>query len=381
MTKQTRSRILVIGGGAGGLAAAAAAGEAGADVTILERSDRVGKKILRTGNGRCNLSNLHISPEAYNRPEFVKPLREKTGCAELLDFFASIGLWTVSDGEGRVYPRSDTASSVLDVLRLAAAERGGKELCSAQALSIRLRDRGGFIVKTAERGDISADKVIVATGGGTDLLGPLGFSRIPFQPVLCPLRTDTGPIRGLSGLRVRCRAALIRGGKEIAAETGEILFRDFGVSGIPALDLSRFARRGDTLALDLMPELSGEDLHARLAGRDFPGRDARERMTGTFHRRVIEALLRSAGEDSAAALTKTIKDFRLAVQGPGDERSAQVTRGGADPKQFDPLTLESRRVPGLYCIGEALDIDGRCGGYNLHWAFASGLAAGRSAST
>ena len=133
MTKQTRSRILVIGGGAGGLAAAAAAGGAGADVTILERSDRVGKKILRTGNGRCNLSNLHISPEAYNRPEFVKPLLEKTGCAELLDFCASIGLWTVSDGEGRVYPRSDTASSVLDVLRLAAAERNAEEQRQAAA--------------------------------------------------------------------------------------------------------------------------------------------------------------------------------------------------------------------------------------------------------
>ena len=380
MTKQTRPRILVIGGGAGGLAAAVAAGEAGADVTILERSDRVGKKLLRTGNGRCNLSNLHISPEGYNRPETVAPLLEKTGCAELLAFFAALGLWTVSDGEGRVYPRSDTASSVLDVLRLAAAEHGAKEMCSTQAVSIRLRERGGFIVKTAEHGDITADKVIVATGGGTDLLGPLGFSLIPFEPVLCPLRTDTGPIRGLSGLRVRCRAALIRGGKEIAAETGEILFRDFGVSGIPALDLSRFARRGDTLTLDLMPELSAEELLARLTERDFPGRDARERMTGTFHRRVSEALLRSAGKDNAA-LAKTIKDFRITVQGPGDERSAQVTRGGADPKQFDPLTLESRRVPGLYCIGEALDIDGRCGGYNLHWAFASGLAAGRSAAT
>lgn len=380
MTKQKRTRILVIGGGAGGLAAAVSAGAMGADVTILERSERVGKKLLRTGNGRCNLSNLHISPKAYNRPEYVAPLLAKTGCAELREFFASLGLWTVSDGEGRVYPRSDTASSVLDVLRLGAAEHGAKELCSAQAVSVRLRDRGGFVVKTAERGDIAADRIIVSTGGGTDLLGPLGFSRIPYEPVLCPLRTDTGPIRGLSGLRVRCHATLVRGGKEIAAETGEILFRDFGVSGIPALDLSRFARRGDMLTLDLMPELSMEDLLVRLAGRVFPGRDERERMTGVFHRRVNEALLRSAGEGNAAALAEAIKNFRLTVQGPGDERSAQVTRGGADPEQFDQLTLESFRVPGLYCIGEALDIDGRCGGYNLHWAFASGLAAGRSSA-
>lgn len=380
MTTGKPVRVLVIGGGAGGLAAAVAAAGAGAEVTILEKNNRVGKKLLRTGNGRCNLTNRNVSPEGYNHPDFVRRLLEKTGCGEVLDFFSGLGLWTVSDGEGRVYPRSDTASSVLDVLRLAASERGVRELCSTEVTAVRPERDGGFVVSTREKGDLASEKVIVATGGGTALLNPLGYRCVPFEPVLCPLRTDTGPVRGLTGLRVRCRAGLLRDGEEVFAENGEILFRDFGVSGILALDLSRYARPGDTLTLDLTPELVEEDLCSRLSERIFPGRDGREMLTGIFHRRVGEALQRIAGGTDAPALAGAIKDLRMTVLGPGDTANAQVTRGGAAVEQFDPQTLESSRTPGLYCVGEALDIDGRCGGYNLHWAFASGLAAGRSAA-
>ena len=380
MTKKTARRVLVIGGGAGGLAAAVAAAGDGADVTILEKANRVGKKLLKTGNGRCNLSNINVSPEGYNRPAFVQPLLDKTGCGELRAFFASLGLWTVSDDAGRVYPRSDTAASVLDVLRLAAADNGASEMCSTEVTAIRPRGDGGFAVETRENGELTADRVIVATGGGTALLRPLGFETVPFAPVLCPLKTDPGPIRGLSGLRLKCRAELRRGGKTVYAESGEILFRDFGVSGILALDLSRHALPGDELGLDLLPEMSREELRARLAERTALGRDRGEMLTGVFHRRVNEALLRAAGGDDPEALAGVMKDYRLTVLGPGDTQNAQVTRGGAAADQFDPLTLESRRVPGLYCVGEALDIDGRCGGYNLHWAFVSGLAAGRSAA-
>ena len=169
-------------------------------------------------------------------------------------------------------------------------------------------------------------------------------------------------------------------GTWLFAENGEILFRDFGVSGILALALSRYAGPGDTLTLDLTPELDEEELCFRLSERIFPGRDGRETLTGIFHRRIGEALQRIAGGTDAASLARTIKGLRMTVLGPGDIVNAQVTRGGAAVEQFDPLTLESCRTPGLYCVGEALDIDGRCGGYNLHWAFASGLAAGRSAA-
>ena len=380
MTKNTMPRVLVIGGGAGGLAAAVAAAGAGAEVTILEKANRVGKKLLKTGNGRCNLSNRGVAPEGYNHPDFVAPLLARTGCEELLSFFASLGLWTVSDAEGRVYPRSDTAASVLDVLRLAAAERGAREVCSCEVTAIRPRKSGGYAVSTRENGELGADRVIVATGGGTALLRPLGCALVPFSPALCPLRTEVGPIRALTGLRVKCRAVLWREGREIYSERGEILFRDFGVSGILALDLSRYAQGGDALILDLLPEFSEEQAGALLRERQALGRAPGEILTGVFHRRINEAILRAAGSTDAAALARAAKSYRLTVLGPGDVQSAQVTRGGAAVGEFDPLTLQSQSHPGLYCVGEALDIDARCGGYNLHWAFASGLAAGRSAA-
>lgn len=371
--------VAVIGGGAGGLCAAIAAGRAGADVVIFEQANRVGKKLLKTGNGRCNLSNMEVTPDDYNHPDFVEPTLREYFCEELLDFFGSLGLWTVTDEEGRVYPRSDTAASVLDVLRLECEEMEVGERCSMEITGIAPQGHGFYL--TARTGEtFFVDRVIVATGGGTSLLRPLGHKMVPFSPILCPLKTDAESIRGLTGLRCACCAELIRRGKSVYAEDGEILFRDFGVSGILALNLSRYALPGDTLSLDLMPELSFDDLKTRLQQQRMRrGFDA-DLFTGIFHRRLGEAIARRAKSDDPAELARIIKDYRLSVFGPGDTQHAQVTRGGADIAEFDPETMESRRVPGLYAVGEALDIDGACGGYNLHWAFASGLRAGRSAA-
>ena len=371
--------VAVIGGGAGGLCAAIAAGRAGADVVIFEQANRVGKKLLKTGNGRCNLSNMEVTPDDYNHPDFVEPTLREYFCEELLDFFGSLGLWTVTDEEGRVYPRSDTAASVLDVLRLECEEMEVGERCSMEITGIAPQGHGFYL--TARTGEtFFVDRVIVATGGGTSLLRPLGHKMVPFSPILCPLKTDAESIRGLTGLRCACCAELIRRGKSVYAEDGEILFRDFGVSGILALNLSRHALPGDTLSLDLLPELSFDDLKTRLQQQRMRrGFDA-DLFTGIFHRRLGEAIARRAKSDDPAELARIIKDYRLSVLGPGDTQHAQVTRGGADIAEFDPETMESRRVPGLYAVGEALDIDGACGGYNLHWAFASGLRAGRSAA-
>jgi len=379
MENNCKRRVFVIGGGAGGLTAAIAAARAGADVTIWEKANRVGKKILKTGNGRCNLSNRNVGPWAYNHPEFVAPVLEEMPCETLLDFFSELGLWTVADSEGRIYPCSDTAASVLDVLRLGCAEAWAREVCSTEALALH-PEKGGWRLELQNGANHHADRVIVATGGGTNLLKGLEQPMVPFSPVLCPLRTDIGPIRGLTGLRVKCRARLLRGKKTVADERGEILFRDYGVSGILALDLSRFAEKGQTLSLDLMPDMSEEALLGKLWSRMELGRAPEEFLTGIFHRRVAEALIRLAGGTDPEDLARVIKNLTLEVYGPGDTANAQVTRGGADVSAFDPRTLSSLRYPGLYAVGEALDIDGRCGGYNLHWAFASGLAAGRSAA-
>ncbi len=379
MAEQGKTRtVAVVGGGAGGLCAAIAAADAGANVKVTESYDRVGTKLLKTGNGRCNLTNLGVAPAAYNRPDFTAPLLERCGCDEILAFFSSLGLLTYADDEGRVYPRSGTAASVLDVLRLAAGEREIEFKCSCEAASAA-KDGGGFRVSLRDGGTVRADRLIVAAGGGTSLAAALGHKTVPFEPVLCPLKTDTAPIRGLSGLRVRARVRLERRGRVVHEETGEILFRDFGLSGIPALDLSRYIEKGDILALDLLPDLTDEELRAlleRMLALRGGGEDV---FTGVFHRRVGEAVLRAAGSREPEALLRAIRGLRMRVEGPGDVKNAQVTRGGAVCAAFDPLTLESRLCPGLYEIGEALDIDGRCGGFNLHWAFSSGLAAGRSA--
>ena len=185
------------------------------------------------------------------------------------------------------------------------------------------------------------------------------------------------PIRGLSGLRTRCVVTLEREGRALCAEAGEVLFRDYGLSGIVILNMSRLARAGDVLTLDLLPEWEEAALSAALRSRRQDCGE-QELLTGVFHRRLGEALLRLAPGDTDA-LARYIKRFPLTVEGAADAANAQVTRGGAAVESFDPATLQCRDWEGLYVIGEALDVDGRCGGYNLHWAFASGLAAGRSA--
>lgn len=379
MKKRTAPPLVaVIGGGAGGLCAAIAAAQKGAEVLLFERENRVGKKLLKTGNGRCNLSNRNITPDNYNHPDFVSSVLRDMPCKELLGFFDSLGLWTVEDEQGRIYPRSDTAASVLDVLRLGCEALPVTEHCAAEIAAIRPAVHG-FSLAVRDGRSFTVDRVIVATGGGTSLLRPLGHKMVPFSPVLCPLKTDTDAIRGLTGLRCRCTASLIRGGRHVYAEDGEILFRDFGVSGIVALNLSRHAQPGDMLSLDLLPEYSLEELKGRLNTQCMRRGPETDPFTGIFHRRLGEAICRRAESRDPARLAQTIKNYRLTVLGPGDTQHAQVTRGGADVSMFDPDTLESRLIPGLYAAGEALDIDGACGGFNLHWAFASGLRAGRGA--
>lgn len=370
-------KLLIIGGGAAGLAAAAAGAQCGAEVTILERVDRVGKKLLQTGNGRCNLTNISVSPDAYNAPEFVAPVLEALPAMSIRSFFEDLGLLTYADSEGRVYPISDAAASVLDVLRLAARDAGVEIVCGAEAVSLA----PDATIQTADGRTYHGDAVIVSTGGGTALLESIGHSMVPFSPILCPLKTDTAMIRGLSGQRIRCGVTLKRKGENVVSMRGEVLFRDYGVSGIVIFDLSRYAKKGDQILLDLFPDMDYKELCKLLFQRQrlFPHRAEEEFLTGLFHSRIAAALLRQAGGADPKALASLIKGLPLQVQGCGDPKQAQVTRGGASLSEFDPVTLRSRLHPRLFATGEALDIDGRCGGFNLHWAFASGITAARAA--
>ena len=372
--------IAIPGAGASGLAAAVTAARAGARVILCEQSDRVGKKILRTGNGRCNLTNTGVDPAAYSQPGFVAPALMRTDSEALRAWFRALGLWSYVDAQGRAYPVSETASSVLDVLRMACAELGVETRTDCGVTEIARQGEGFTLYST--QGRFRADRVIVCTGGGTALMEALGHETIPFEPVLCPMRTEKGPIRGLDGLRTAARVTMRAGGQVLFDERGEVLFRDYGVSGIVIFDLSRYWRRGAVLTLDLLPDVPEAELAAALAARreQFPARTGEAFFTGILHARLAQAVRRAAAGDTPEALAAAIKHFTLPLLGRGDAKQAQVTRGGACVEGFDSATMASRLVPGLYACGEALDVDGRCGGYNLHWAFASGICAGEAAA-
>lgn len=363
-----RCDVAVVGGGASGLAAAVAAAEAGASVVVLERDLACGRTILATGNGRCNFSNSSLDSARYNDPSFVGAVAGERFGADVLRFFRDCGLaWAEEEG-GRLYPLSRQAASVREVLLARARGAGAVLAPGREATSVRSAAGGARweleYDGPAGAGLLAARTVVVAAGGGERILGELGLACDPFEPVLCslacsPLRRDVS-LDELDGRRAHVLARLLRDGAEVARGDGEVLFRPYGLSGIVVFDLSREARAGDVVALDLTCGMSDEDL-------------ARCAPAGALDPVVAAAL----GRDALAAA----RDLRFLVSGPAEPERAQVTRGGLACGQFDPATLEARDLPGLFACGEALDVDGACGGFNLAWAWKSGLVAGRSAGS
>lgn len=397
--------IAIIGGGAAGLMAAVTAADAGARVLLFERQARVGRKLLATGNGRCNFTNLNAGPAHYHGadPDFVRPALNALPAADTVALFQTLGLLAApADPAGRMYPLSDSANSVLDVLRF-ALDRDNVDLHAGAPVTAVRRHNPGFLVETAE-GRFSADKVIVACGGcagaklggvtdGYALLQSLGHSRTPLHPALTQLICDSPYPRALKGVRAPARITLTRNGAVIGENRGEVQFTEQGISGIAVFELSRLVSTGGncTAALDFLPDFSAEELTTLFrqqaqARRTHPGEDL---LTGALHNKLARTVCRAAGiadtpcgalsDAQLRRVTALCKGFALPVTGTGGFDSAQVTAGGVCTAEFDPETLESRLVPGLYACGEVLDIDGDCGGYNLQWAWSSGHLAGRCA--
>ena len=393
-----QSRVLIVGGGAAGLSAAIASARLGAPVTLLEADVRVGRKILASGNGRCNLTNLSASASAYNRPDFVEPVLAAYSCEVIRAFFGEMGLLTRADDEGRIYPVTNAAGSVLDVMRMECEHLGVDVRCGFEVVHVsEQRDAIGFEATSQDGEKVRAETVVITTGGGGSLLADLDHNLVDERPVLGPIRTELEPIRGLSGVRARCAASLVAGvnddntgGEAVAIERGELLFRDYGVSGIMIFDLSRHLEEGYVISIDLFPDVTRPQLEAMISQRcaALKWRTAETFFAGMLHDRVARAVLRRSGvglnipvgELPQVRLAALLKDFRLGVLGMGDARQAQVTRGGASVAEFDPHTLASHRARGLFAAGEVLDIDGRSGGFNLHWAWASGIVAGEAAA-
>lgn len=391
-------KVLIIGGGASGMMAALTASEKpDNEVLLLERQARMARKLLATGNGRCNLTNRDLTVENYHgqQPRFCAYALKEFGVEDTLAYFRSLGLLTVTEDSGRVYPRSDSANSVADVLRLPLEQRKNVTIITGAEVKTLQRMNGGFV---AVAGDTAyhADRVIVCAGGcaggklgGTDLgyklLASFGHTRTKLLPALVQLRTDTTYVRSLKG--VRCEAEVRHAGQK---RTGEIQFTDYGVSGPLIFELSAYAKPEEDLFIDFLPELSENEIKEMLAlrCRSMPELKAEDLLTGMLHNRLGRTVLRAAGfsleqtcgafsEEDRKKIAGQIKRFAIRVLGTMGMDGAQVTAGGIRTEEFDETTMESKLCRGLYAAGEVLDIDGDCGGYNLQWAWSSGRLAGQ----
>jgi predicted Rossmann fold flavoprotein len=406
------NRVIVIGGGSSGMMAAISAARCGARVTLLERKDRVGKKLLVTGSGRCNLTNADCALSRFHGgdPAFVAAVLSCFSAASAVDFFEGLGIACKTEEGGRIYPHSGQASAVLDVLRW-ELERLKVDVRTGYEVKRIVPGGDGIALILEAGGELKAGRVILAAGGAA---GPqfgsdgAGFRlacetghRIS-EPVaaLVPLRLRADFLRKLKGVsfegrgEVRCNEEVLR------SEQGEFLFTDSGISGPPVLQLSRFAavalRQGKaaTIVLDLFPGSSLDELDGALEVRfrRQGHKSLADGLVGLLNKRLIPVVLSEAGIDYHAllgaeinpaarnALVRLLKKWSLTIAGTMPWPEAQVTAGGIALDEVDAATLESRLVPGLYFCGEVLDVDGDCGGFNLQWAWSSGWLAGRSAA-
>lgn len=397
--------IAIIGAGASGMAAALAASENRDDKIILvEKQPRVGKKLQATGNGRCNLSNIHASIENYHgtSPDFCRDALQKYSVEDTLNWFRSLGLITIAEPSGKVYPYSDQANSVLDILRF-ALDRPNIELkCNCEISRVR-RNSNGFILES-NLGQISCDRLIVACGGlagtklggslsGYKLLQSLGHTATKLRPSLVQIKTNWKGNAGLKGVRANCKVTITCDNRAMISSEGEIQFTDYGLSGPVIFEISRdvCSTKGKWEAkLDFLPQMSQEDLQKELIRRKSSSLTTDDLLTGILHNRLGRVLTKEAGlpfstpisqiDDSVLKrLCKLTKDFSISLTEPMGMDQAQVTAGGIKTDEFDASSMESKIIPGLFACGEVLDIDGDCGGYNLQWAWSSGRLAGENA--
>lgn len=404
-------KIGIAGGGASGMMAAiAAAKSAGsAEVFILEHKDTVGKKILSTGNGRCNLTNLDMGPSFYRGEdkEFISKVLSVFGSDDTLKFFHDLGVVTKARG-AYIYPRCDQASSVLDMLKLELDRLGIKVYTNAHVSEIK-KNKQGFQIHTsqgmhkAERVILSAgskaQSVLGSDGSGYGLAKSLGHSLIPVVPALVQLKVKDHPFAKASGVRTDAKVTAVIDGCAVSEDTGELQITAYGISGIPVFQISRFIarglydRRGAQVSLDFFPEMGEGNFIEMLKNRAACLEDmtAGEYLTGIFHKKLVPVFLTLSGiriqtpvkmwsEKDFRALAKSCKNTVLDIIDTNGFDNAQVCAGGINTKEINPETMESRYVDGLYITGELLDADGICGGYNLQWAWASGFIAGRAAA-
>ena len=432
-----RRRIVIIGGGASGLVAAIGAAGSGADVTIVEHMDRVGKKILSTGNGRCNLTNLRMEADCYRSGQEGFPMEviRGFGVDMTLAFFKGLGI-EPKDRNGYIYPNSDQASAVLDVLRCEVERLGVVVLLSCNVEKIvpvdgnkdgkvggEFKNKAKKSVKVEEdsnqpaggrvrykvytdQGVLDADAVILAAGSkaapstgsdgsGYELAKMLGHRVIKPLPALVQLRCQGNMYRQMAGIRTDARVKLMAANELLAQDRGELQLTDYGLSGIPVFQVSRFAARAldqgkkVTALVDFMPSWDDGEAFGLLKKRAalLGHKTAEELFTGLLNKKLALVLIKLAGIQSSRKagelssrqlklLLEQIKTYEAIVMSVNPFANAQVCCGGVDTREVDASTMESRLHDNLYLAGELLDVDGICGGYNLQFAWSSGMTAG-----
>ena len=402
--------VIVIGGGASGMIASIAAARAGVEVLLLERLNRIGKKILVTGNGRCNLSNIHIDSRYYHtssNSDFSYPFKymdyQKTE-----KFFEELGVLPLVEGD-KVYPFSEQASSVLEVFRMEIERLGIAVQTDTKVIDV-FRKQHKWHVVCDNQITYEAPRVIVATGGmanasfgcdqtGYTILKKLGHTVSPTFPTLVHILSTSPYCKMMKGAKVKATASAYVEGRLIRKEYGEVLFTEDGLSGPPVFQLSRIASKAKLenkkayIALDLLPHMSYDEVVSMIYSRiaSFPMRTVEELFTGWLHKRVTMPLIKYAkihsmhlkGEDleyeSIERLAAGIKEFIFETEGTRGYKYAQATAGGISLEDMDLKTMASKKAEDLYITGEVLDIDGDCGGYNLQWAWSTGYLAGEHA--
>lgn len=404
--------VFIVGGGAAGIVAAISARRLGANVTILERNPRIGKKILATGNGRCNYTNINTNITHYSgeNPKFAYSALDQFSVEDTLNFFEKLGITPKVEDMGKVFPSSEQASSLLDLFLYELNELGVNIITDTLVKDIR-KKKDNFLIEVENGQVYRADKVIITTGGkampssgsdgnGYNLAANLGHNVVEAFPALVQLKLEGEHFKHLAGVKFVGTVEIIHNNKSIIKDRGDILFANYGVSGPPILQISRLAgellKRGQEpiLKIIIIDTISKDELRNNLNKRWQlnPNKPIDFSLVGLINKRLISVILKEAGikdmkkpvrELSAKEEEKIINiltDLRFKIRGTKGFTSAQVTAGGINTKEINPDTMESKLIEGLYFAGEIIDIDGQCGGFNLQWAWSSGYIAGQNAA-
>ncbi len=399
--------IIIVGGGASGMMCAIKAKENNPkkSVVIIEKQGRIGRKILSTGNGRCNLCNEQCSKSDFHGSfaEYFDKFAENVPPQKIIDEFFSLGLLTKTEAEGRIYPISNHASSVLDVLRYRLEFLDVEIICETTVKNIKKIKNNFEIITDGKK--FHSEKVVLATGspaspklGGTEnglnFLKTLGHNVCKFYPALSPIKVKSDILTLLKGLRVQGKVSLFDGKKLIREEKGEIQFAEKALSGICVFNLSTYLNKvkNPYLKVNLMPDFS-ENLLKEILNKNkkiFSDRTLEDYFTGIFQKKLGIALFKTAEiyplsrkvssleENEINKLTSIIRNWEFQAYKDNDLGKSQACAGGVIGKEINPLTMESKIVKNLYILGECVDIVGDCGGYNLYFAFASGIIAGEN---